>query len=140
STGSSGRSARWASSKEGPNQTFALTAIGEHLRTDSQISIAGWARLIGQEYFWNTWGRLLVGIECGKNVFHQLHGEDVWTWRARDPQLSRAFDDAMTSRSMISSRQVIAAYDFCRFALIVDIGGGRGRCLGDILAATPSAG
>src|SRR5438067_2348252 len=83
STGSSGRSARWASSKEGPNQTFALTAIGEHLRTDSQISIAGWARLIGQEYFWNTWGRLLVGIECGKNVFHQLHGEDVWTWRAR---------------------------------------------------------
>ena len=40
---------------------------------------------------------------------------------------------------MISSRQVIAAYDFSRFALIVDIGGGRGRFLADILAANPSA-
>lgn len=125
--------------EEGPDRTFSLTAMGEHLRTDSEVSIAGWAKLIGQEYFWNTWGRLVVGAESGKNIFHQLHGEDVWKWRARDPQASRIFDDAMTSRSMASSRQVIAAYDFSRFSLIVDIGGGRGRFLADILAANPSA-
>lgn len=123
---------------EAPDRTFSLTLVGEHLRTDSEVSIAGWAKLIGQEYFWNTWGRLLLGVESGKNVFHQLHGEDVWTWRARDPQLSSIFDDAMTSRSTTSSRQVIAAYDFSPFSLIVDVGGGRGRFLADILAANPN--
>jgi hypothetical protein len=123
--------------EEGPERTFSLTPISEHLCTDSPASAAGWAKLIGQAYFWNTWGRLLKGVETGKNVFPQLHGEGVWTWRARDTELSRIFDDAMTSRSSMSSRQVIEAYDLSAFSVIVDVGGGRGRFLTDILTANP---
>lgn len=125
--------------EEGADQTFSQTPMSEQLRTDSPTSVAGWAKLVGQEYFWNTWSHLLKGIMTGTNVFQQLHGEDIWTWRSRDPELSRIFDDAMTSRSAQSSRQVIEAYDFSGYSLIVDVGGGRGRLLADILASNSNA-
>jgi SAM-dependent methyltransferase len=125
--------------EETVDRTFAQSSISEHLRTDSIASAAGWARLIGQEYFWSTWGQLALGIKTGKNVFPQLYDEDVWSYRARDPALSRIFDDAMTSMSSLSSRQVIEAFDFSQFSLIVDIAGGKGRFLTDILTANPDA-
>ena len=123
--------------EEGADRAFSLTPIGQHLRTDLPESAAAWAAYIGQPSFWNTWGSLSAGVKTGENVFRQLHGEDVWTSRARDPQLSRLFDDAMTSRSSAVSRQVVAAYDFSQFSIVVDVGGGRGGLLAEILHANP---
>jgi hypothetical protein len=48
--------------REEPNRAFSLTPLGECLCTDSPESARGWAVLIGQDYFWNTWGHLLTGI------------------------------------------------------------------------------
>lgn len=83
--------------EEGPDRIFSLTPIGDHLRSDSPTSVRDWAVWIGQESFWNTWGKLTTGIQTGRTVFPQVHGKSVWEYRAERPQLSAIFDRAMSA-------------------------------------------
>jgi hypothetical protein len=53
--------------------------------------------------------------------------------------LVEMFNNAMTSTSSVLEGAVIAAYDFSKFSVIADIGGGHGRLLSSILAAAPAA-
>jgi len=126
--------------EEVAGKTFALNPLSQALRTDRPDSIAAWAVLIGQEYFWNAWGNLLTGIKTGENVFPQLHdGMGVWEYRETRPELNAIFNAAMTSSSRGVSASVVQAYDFSQFKLIVDVGGNRGALLAAILTANPSA-
>jgi hypothetical protein len=121
--------------REGPDRKFGHTLLSECLRFDAEQSIAGWARLIGQEYFWGTWGHLMTGVKTGKNVFPQIHGTDVWTYRSTRPELNAQFNAAMTSRSRAAAPLIVNAYDFSGFSVIIDVGGNRGALLADILTA-----
>ncbi len=114
---------------------FSLTELGQVLRADHPLSPAAWAINIGQHYFWETWGHLLDGVRSGEHPFRARYGTDVWTYRAGLPDESAVFDAAMTALSRMSSAATIAAYDFSRYARIVDVGGGRGAFLAAVLAA-----
>jgi hypothetical protein len=118
---------------------FALTPLGEGLRTDTPDSVAGWAAYIGQPYSWSAWAQLLHSVQTGENAFRQVHGMDVWEYRAQHPDDSAAFDRAMTANTRQRLAALLAAYDFSRFATIVDVGGGRGAFLAALLAAYPTA-
>ena len=118
---------------------FALTPLGEPLRTDHPTSLAAWASLIGRPYQWQTWGQLLQGVRTGGYAFFDLHGTDVWTWRAWHQAESAVFDRAMTAMTRIANAPILAAYDFSRFERIVDVGGGHGGFLAAILQANPKA-
>ena len=125
--------------EEQDDKKFALTPLSQHLLVAAPESIAGWATLIGQEYFWQTWGHLEQGIKTGENVFPQLHGTSVWEYRSTKPELNDTFNRAMTSNSSGVAREVVASYDFSPFRLIVDVGGNRGLLLAAILRANPNA-
>ncbi len=56
---------------------------------------------------------------------------------AQRPDLAAVFNDAMTSVSEMAVDPVVAAYDFAPYRTIVDVGGGHGRLLAAIVAATP---
>ena len=58
---------------------------------------------------------------------------------AGEPDLARLFDQAMTSVSELAVGPIVAGYDFRGYSTIVDVGGGHGRLLAAILAATPAA-
>lgn len=120
--------------EEGEARDFALTPMAQPLRSDMPGSIAGWARLQGQEYFWSAWGNLLHSVRTGENAFRALHGEDVWSYRSTRPELNAIFNEAMVSRTNQAAQGILAAYDFGRFETIVDIGGGSGALMAMILA------
>ncbi len=124
---------------EHDDQRFSLTPIGEFLRSDAPGSSAPWAAQIGRQYFWQAWGDLLHSVRTGENAFRHQHATDVWTYRAAHPEDSAVFDRAMTGQSHRTNGAVVAAYDFSRFARIMDIGGGQGSLLAAMLAANPSA-
>jgi len=119
---------------EEPGRRFGLTPMGDHLRTDAPGSVAPWAAFIGRAYHWRAWGDLLHSIWTGENAFRHIHGMDAWTYRARHADEGAIFDRAMTGLSRGVGRAVAAAYDFGRFGCIVDVGGGQGALLADILA------
>ncbi len=124
---------------EADGQRFSLTSLGTPLRSDVPGSINGWVRLTGREYLWRSWGNLANAVRTGENSFQSLHGSNVFEWRADHPEESAIFDAAMGSLTAASNAAILAAYDFGRFATVVDVAGGNGTLLAAILEAHPAA-
>jgi hypothetical protein len=123
---------------EGDDGRFALTAIGECLRSDAAEPVGGWAAFVGQPHHWRAWGALLHGVRTGESPFRSVHGTDVWDYRAAHPEEGAIFNAAMTDIMRRANAHLLAAYDFGRFATVVDVGGGRGAFLGAVLEANPA--
>lgn len=118
--------------------TFALAPLGEALCRGAPGSCAAWARLAGRPAGWSAWGALTHGIRTGENPFQHVHGTDAWTWRAARPEEGAIFDAAMRE----SSTRIAAAFaqvaELGRFRHAVDVGGGDGTLLTEILGRFPA--
>jgi len=124
--------------REDAGRRFALTPLGEYLRSDATEPVAPWAVFIGQPEYWQAWRHLLDSVRTGEHAFRQAHGMNTWEYYARNPEAGAVFDSAMTSRSRRQANAVLNACDFKRFACVVDVGGGHGLLLSAILANHPS--
>ena len=122
---------------EGDGRLFSLTPVGELLRSDVPGSLHGWAAYAGRPYFWAAWADLLHSVRTGENAFRHVHGQDVWSYRADRPEESVLFDAAMKALTGASNAALIDAFDFSRFGTLVDVGGGNGALLADVLASNP---
>jgi hypothetical protein len=123
--------------REDEDRRFALTELGDVLRSDAPEGIAGWAVFAGGPSHWRAWGELLHSVRTGESAFAHVHGTDVWSWRAERPGESAIFDRAMMALTRSSNRALVEAYDFGRFETIVDVGGGNGALLSLLLAKYP---
>ena len=56
----------------------------------------------------------------------------------RNPDAATDFNNSMTALSRFEAAGVCAAYDFAGIGTVVDVGGGHGRLLTEILAAYPA--
>jgi hypothetical protein len=122
---------------EGSDKQFALTPMGECLRSDAPVPVAPWATLIGLPFEWNPWAHLLHSVRTGENAFRYVHGSGNFDYLSRHPEEQAIFDGAMSAISRRLSPAVLAAYDFSLLRRVVDVGGGTGTLLADILAAHP---
>jgi hypothetical protein len=122
----------------GVDGRFGLTELGATLRHDAAESLADWAEFTGRPYYRQAWAALSDSVRTGENAFQRVHGASVWAYRAERPDEQAVFDRAMTALSARVAEAVAAAYDFGRFRLVVDVGGGRGRLLAAILARHPT--
>jgi hypothetical protein len=118
---------------------YDLTPLADTLRRDAEVSVAGWARWVGSPQHREHWSHFTDAIRTGRPVVPELRGKPVFDYLASEPELGEIFNQAMTSGSELSIAPVIAAYDFSPYATVVDVGGGHGRLLAAILAATPHA-
>jgi len=123
--------------EELPEHRFALTELGEALRSDAVGSVAGWAAFIGRPYDWNVWARLFDGVTTGEHPFRLEHGMGVWEYRQQRPAEVAIFNRAMNSVTGAISPGVVAGYDFSKTAEVVDVGGGGGLLVTEILKANP---
>ena len=123
---------------EGDGRLFSLTPVGELLRSDVPGSLHGWAAYAGRPYFWAAWAELLHSVRTGENAFRHVHGQDIWSYRADRPDESMLFDAAMKALTEASNAALIDAFDFSRFETLVDVGGGNGALLADVLASNPA--
>ena len=123
---------------EGDDGRFALTAVGECLRSDAAEPVGAWAAFVGRPYHWQAWGALLHGVRTGESPFRAVHGTDAWDYRAAHPEEGAIFNAAMTDIMRRANAHLLGAYDFGRFGTVVDIGGGRGAFLGAVLEANPA--
>jgi len=124
--------------REDEQKRFALTPLGELLRSDVPGSLRGWAAFIGRPYFSAAWSELEHSVRTGENAFRHVHGTDVWSYRAEHPEESEIFDRAMESLTASSNRALLDAYDFGRFESVVDVGGGNGALLSALLDHYPA--
>lgn len=118
---------------------YDLSALAEALRSDAPASMAGGARFYGSRQHREHWSSLVDSVRTGRPSVPMLRGQEFFDYLASEPDLGRLFDQAMTSVSELSVGPIVAGYDFSGYSTIVDVGGGHGRLLAAILAATPAA-
>jgi C-methyltransferase len=85
------------------------------------------------------WSLLVDSVRTGRPSVPTLRGQEFFDYLAGEPDLARLFDQVMTSVSELAVGPIVAGYDFSGYSTIVDVGGGHGRLLAAILAATPAA-
>jgi hypothetical protein len=118
---------------------YELTPLADTLRSDADVSMAAVARWLGSAQHREHWSHLADAVRTGRAVIPELRGKPAFEWLADELELAEIFNHAMTSFSELSIAPVIAAYDFSPYTTIIDVGGGHGRLLAAILAATPAA-
>lgn len=123
---------------EHDNKEFSLTPVGHCLTSDAIGTRRNWARFVGRPGPWRVWGNLLHSVKTGDAAYVVTHGMESWAYRKRDPEEQASFDIAMTGNSVSQAQAIIAAYNFGKFTHIVDVGGGQGYLLKEILLACPA--
>lgn len=117
---------------------FALTSLGQPLRSDVPASKSAWARLVGRPSYYHAWCDLIGSIRTGETAFDRVHGMSVWDFRARQPDETAIFDRAMATITDEIAEAVLSVSDFARFSTVVDVGGGEGAFIARVLATYPS--
>lgn len=111
---------------------FALTKMGQHLRRDADGSLHPAAMLFGGADGARMLEMFLQCVTSGESASQIRFGN--WTnWIQSDPELLGHFNAMMSSFSKIHLNGVLEAYDFSCRGRFVDIGGGHGRNLTEIL-------
>ncbi|HEY2534921.1 MAG TPA: methyltransferase [Xanthobacteraceae bacterium] len=85
------------------------------------------------------WNELDYAVRTARPSLEKIYGYDFWELLQRDLGASEAFNGAMRSASAIMTPAVTAAYEWARFPLIADIGGGVGTQLVSILDSSPGS-
>jgi hypothetical protein len=118
---------------EQDGDSFATTALGEALRSDVPGSPRPLARTLADPATWAAWGHLGHSVRTGDNAFQALHGTDVWTYREAHPESNAVFNDNMAALSFHVAHAVAETYDFSGLSRVVDVGGGQGGLLEEVL-------
>ncbi|XVQ14263.1 methyltransferase [Spirillospora sp. CA-255316] len=123
--------------QEEAGQAFALTPLGQALRSDSTESMRGFARWLGTHAERASLAGLATAVRTGRAVFQDVHGQDVWDYFNTHPEVAAVFNQGMTDISTQITSKVAEVYDFSRFDTLVDVGGGHGYVLASLLKAHP---
>jgi SAM-dependent methyltransferase len=115
---------------------FRLTALGEYLRSNHPDSVEARVLLHGQ-VFYRMWGVLAETVRTGEGGGQLALGMPPYEYFIKEPQLGLLFDRTMASEGPFRHRPAVEAYDFGQFAKVVDVGGGNGALMAEILKAYP---
>ena len=117
---------------------FALTPIGEFLKSDVAGSLRPAALNFGGEDAAMIEGLLLHCVKTGESAIKKAYGEgNRFSQIQRDPKRAELFNAVMTSFSTLHLEGAMEAYDFSGIAKLVDVGGGHGKNLAEILKRHP---
>jgi hypothetical protein len=83
---------------------------------------------------WNLMSNLMVAVQTGKDPFADLYGMPIYNYLQQHPEEYAVFDRSMSNLSDLGLEPVLSSYDFGKYPVIVDIGGGEGFLLANILA------
>ncbi len=88
---------------------------------------------------WDLFGNLEYSVRTGRDAFSDKYGKPVYEYLREHPEEYELFDKSMSNLSDLGLAPILNAFDFSKFSLITDIGGGEGFLLANILQCYPKA-
>ena len=110
-------------------ESYANTPTASaYLTAASPRRLTGYLRFT-DEILWKLWGNLADAIKDGAHGWKRTFGWDgpIFDQIFHTPELRREFTMGMHGMGVISSPQVVAAFDLSRFKTLVDLGGATGH-------------
>jgi len=120
-----------------PDGRFCNTPLSEVLRADHPQSRRDSALFLPAPFLWRPLGDLCESVRTGESAFQRVFGQCFFEHLADHPADATVFNNVMTQGIAWTIHALLAAYDFSHFEQLVDVGGGEGALLRDILTATP---
>jgi hypothetical protein len=85
----------------------------------------------------HAWGSLLAAVRTGAPAYHTIFGLPFWEDLQAHPILAESFDALMGPGHGTPDAEVLIAGDWDAVRTVVDVGGGTGSLLAEILRAHP---
>ena len=112
---------------------FRLTVVGERLRTGAPFGMRSWATFLEAMGGVRPFAHILETIRTGMPGREIEFGTELFDFLAHDEDAAVIFDAAMAERTAAYAPSVADAYDFSDVRTIVDVGGGNGTLLVEVL-------
>ena len=125
--------------EEGPPGSFALTPLGETLRSDAPGSVRNFAIAETAPGHWLPWGRLYDSVRSGQPMAGEALGMELFEWYAQNSEEAAYFSAAMGNLSALAASELVRVYDFSAVGTVADVGGAHGVLLTAVLGANPAA-
>jgi hypothetical protein len=113
---------------------FALAELGQFLRADVPGTQKFSALLFGEETF-RAWADVVHTARTGKPAFERLYGVPFYDYLDQHPESNRIFNRVMGQADVVPPMAL--AYDWSATRHIVDVGGGSGALVANVLADHP---
>jgi SAM-dependent methyltransferase len=111
---------------------WRLTEVGEVLCSDHPQSVRQ-LTIMSSEHEYLAWSDPVYSIRTGRPAFDRVLGQAYYDYLADHPGSAAAFNGAMAEMVRLFEMPAVAAYDFTRSRVVVDVGGGTGSLLAHVL-------
>ncbi|HNY02885.1 MAG TPA: methyltransferase [Bacteroidales bacterium] len=88
---------------------------------------------------WNLMSDLEYSVKTGKDAFSARYGTDIYNYLRKHPEEYTLFDRSMSDLSELGLAPLLKAFNYGKFKCIVDVGGGEGQFLANILRTYPES-
>lgn len=114
---------------------FALAPMAEMLQTGKSGSV--YSLMFHSDWNDKAWTKLIECIRTGKTAFDIAQGMPLFKWLEKKPKAAELLHEANNIKTRNSHAIINDFYNFSSVEKIIDIGGGKGSLLLEILKKNP---
>ena len=118
-------------------RTFANTPPTEYLRSGVPGSVRDSVLWISNPFHFNVWKELTYSVKTGEPAIDHIYGKPCFEVLEMLPDVAEEFNAGMTALSAKIVPAVLDAYDFSGIKTLMDVAGGHGFVLCEILHSNP---
>lgn len=122
---------------ESGDKVFELTPLGSFLRKDIPGSMWGLMMFMSEKSHITAMLDLPESIRTGETSFDRNFGKPYFDYLLDQPGEADHFNRAMSAMGSQNAPTLAANYDFTGINTLVDVGGGHGTLIGNILSRNP---
>ena len=97
----------------------------------------GWVRFLGAPWTMSAYAQLLAAVRDGDDPIAVAHGTDFFSFLTAHPDAAQAFHDAQAAGARLQAIMCAAALPVAGVSSVLDVGGGTGTFLSNVLAGHP---
>ncbi|KAM4103828.1 hypothetical protein ACJW30_06G108500 [Castanea mollissima] len=124
---------------EGGDTLYGLTHSSRWLLHDSKMTLAPMLLMEDHPLLMAPWHCFSQCVKEGGIAFKKAHGREFWDFGSVNPEFNKLFNDGMACTAHIVMNAIVSEYKdgFGSVGSLVDVGGGTGSVLAEIVKSYP---
>jgi hypothetical protein len=122
---------------EDDQHRFALTPLGETLKTGAPGSARATVLTLAGDLIWRAYEELPYSVQTGKSGLKKAIGTSLFDWLSTRPEDAALFSETMVGFHNMEPAAVAESYDFSGIKTLMDVGGATGHMLTAVLGRHP---
>lgn len=118
-------------------RTFALSPMAEPLRSDRPGNVRDLVLWIGDRFHFHTWAEMPWSVLTGRPAVEHVYGKPCFDCFEAMPEVGQDFNAGMSCLSARIAPALLEAYDFSGIGTLMDVAGGHGFVLCEVLRRYP---